>query len=582
MREKTKTRDGLADLRNPFPTPYQVATGAGAFFPCSGNGNGQSWNNRAGNGNFWSSSLNSATNGRNLNFNSGGVNTQNTNNRFNGFAVRPVQISCLDGCMPFLLLPWLICKDMMTLTKEQLLRDLYVAYWCARRGKSQMSYVVEWDANLKANMEALCDDLYRRRYRPLPSKCFIIDYPKKREIFAAQFRDRIVHHLYYNWTHRLFEATFIQDSYSCVPGRGTHYGIGRVADMLRRESHGWQRPCYALHLDIRGYFMHIVRQRLLEIATASLRKMASHRVPKQVLAAGSVCCRTTAAHPRWRDVLDIDFICWLTEVIVMLDPKENCIIVGSPEDWDDLDPAKSMLHLLDGLGLPIGNLTSQLFSNVYLNVLDQFCKRDLKIRNYGRYVDDSLLVSADKEWLLSLVPRLRDFLKRELGLDLHMGKLEVSEVHRGVEFLGVFVKLYRTYTSNKTIERICKSIRLLIHPSRRHAGPAMTHPLNSRRGRPLPAARMLRSVNSYLGILSHTASCRLRRELFFRKEFLRLGVFDAGMTKITERKHYFHKLLKQNDYEQNVRTSERLRLSARRRQPTRHRLRNETSIGRTL
>lgn len=459
----------------------------------------------------------------------------------------------------------------MVLTREQLLRDLYVAYWCARKGKAQMSYVVEWDTNLKANMEALCDDLYYRRYKTLPSKCFIIDYPKKREIFAAQFRDRIVHHLYYNWTHQLFEATFIQDSYSCVPGRGTHYGIQRVTDMLRRESRNWQRPCYALHLDIRGYFMHIVRRRLLEIATASLRKMALHRVPATVAS-------KTGKRPRWRDVLDIDFICWLTEVIVMLDPKENCIIVGSPEDWDDLDPAKSMLHLLEGLGLPIGNLTSQLFSNVYLNLLDQFCKRDLKIRNYGRYVDDSLLVSADKEWLLGLVPRIRDFLKRELGLELHMGKLEVSEVHRGVEFLGVFIKPYRTYTSNKTVERIRKSIRLLIHPSRQHMDSSMTHPLNSRRGRPLSIARTLRSVNSYLGILSHTASCRLRRQLFFRKEFLRLGVFDAGMTKITERKQYFHKLLKQNDYEQNVRTSERLRLSARRRKPTRHRLWHEASV----
>ena len=110
MREKAKTGDGLAAavrhavcphgpaaMRSPFPTSYQVATGAGAFFPCSGNGNGQSWNNRGTNGNYWSSSLNSATNGRNLNFNSGGVNPQNNNNRYNGFAVRPVQISYADG-----------------------------------------------------------------------------------------------------------------------------------------------------------------------------------------------------------------------------------------------------------------------------------------------------------------------------------------------------------------------------------------------------------------------------------------------------------------------------------------------------
>ena len=110
----------------------------------------------------------------------------------------------------------------MTLTRQQLLRDLYAAYYDARRGKGKMSYIVKWEADLKANMEQLCDDLISRRYVAQPSKCFIVDYPKKREIFAAMFRDRIVHHLYYNYTHRLYERTFIQDSYSCVPGRGTH------------------------------------------------------------------------------------------------------------------------------------------------------------------------------------------------------------------------------------------------------------------------------------------------------------------------------------------------------------------------
>ena len=220
----------------------------------------------------------------------------------------------------------------MTLTRQQLLQDLYQAYYTARKHKKNRSYVKKWETDLTANMEQLCDDLYSRRYKPMPSKCFIIDYPKKREIFAAQFRDRIVHHLYYNWTHQLFERTFIADSYSCIKCRGTHYGIRRVTDMLRRESRNWQRPCYALHLDIRGYFMHIVRHRLLEIATASIRKMALHRVPAIVPVASP-----TGKPPRWRDVLDIDFICYLTEIIAMLDPKENCIICGQQEDWDNLD-----------------------------------------------------------------------------------------------------------------------------------------------------------------------------------------------------------------------------------------------------
>lgn len=113
----------------------------------------------------------------------------------------------------------------MTLTRQQLLIDLYQAYYDARKHKSARSYVRKWEYNLKENMEELCDALMSRSYNPLPSKCFIVDYPKKREIFAAMFRDRIVHHLYFNYTHKLYERTFIQDSYSCIRNRGTHYGI---------------------------------------------------------------------------------------------------------------------------------------------------------------------------------------------------------------------------------------------------------------------------------------------------------------------------------------------------------------------
>lgn len=398
----------------------------------------------------------------------------------------------------------------MVLTRQQLLLDLYQAYYDAKRHKSKRCYVKAWEKNLKENMEQLCDDLYYRRYKPLPSKCFIIDYPKKREIFAAIFRDRIVHHLYFNYTHGLYERTFIQDTYSCIKDRGTHYGINRITDFCRKESRNWQRKCYVMHLDIRGYFMHIVRKRLLEIAVGSLKKMASHKI--------SSCGTTANSTKTWGEMLDMDFVIWLTEVIVMLDPKENCIICGDLSDWDGLDPAKSMLHLLEGLGLPIGNLTSQLFSNVYMNVFDQFCKRELKCHYYGRYVDDAAVVSADKEWLLSLVPKIRAFLKAELGLELHMGKLEISEVHHGVEFLGAYIKPYRTYISNHALARIKMKI----------AEFDFTKPW-----------KVIRSVNSYLGIFRHTSSYRLSRRLLMTKGILRFGIFRQDMTKYIDRKLFY-------------------------------------------
>ena len=132
------------------------------------------------------------------------------------------------------------------LTRDALMLDLYAAFICAKRHKAKKPYVLHFERNLKENIESLCDDLWTRRYKPEPSTCFVIQRPKKREVFAAQFRDRIVHHLYYNYTHELFERTFIQDTYSCIPGRGTHYGIERMTQHIRKESHNWQPTALVL------------------------------------------------------------------------------------------------------------------------------------------------------------------------------------------------------------------------------------------------------------------------------------------------------------------------------------------------
>lgn len=375
--------------------------------------------------------------------------------------------------------------------------DLYAAFICAKRHKAKKPYVLHFERNLKENIESLCDDLWTRRYKPEPSTCFVIQRPKKREVFAAQFRDRIVHHLYYNYTHELFERTFIQDTYSCIPGRGTHYGIERMEQHIRQESHNWQRPCYALKIDIRGYFMHINRCRLLDIATASLLKMADHQ------ANGGV---------RWRDVIDIDFILWLTHEIVLLDPTDGCRHVGSPSEWDDVDASKLMANAPADCGMPIGNLTSQLFSNVYMNPFDQMVKRLLHFMHYGRYVDDSATISSDRQRLTDAIPVMRDFLKDELCLDMHMGKTQIIDVRYGVEFLGAFIKPYRTYICNRSLSRIRQEAADVRHMGRGQA---------------------FRTVNSLLGVMSHYSSYNLRREIFTQQHILRYGTFDCDMTTFT-------------------------------------------------
>lgn len=448
-------------------------------------------NNRGTNGNYWSSSLNSQANGYNLNFNSGGVNPANTNNRFNGFSVRAVQHSsrCVRAGLFFFTNSHIMD---FTLTRERLLLDLYIAFEDAARHKRKTAYVQKFERHMKHNLDTLCDDLLSRRYQPRPSHCFIIDYPKKREVFAAMFRDRIVHHLYFNYTHEIFERTFIADSYSCIKGRGTHYGIKRLEQHIRQESMNYQRECYAMSLDIRGYFMHINRQRLLDIATNTLQHMATHKVSND-------------RQERWQDVHDIPFLLWLTKEIVMLDPKTSCTIVGDKSDWDGLDHNKSLFWTPDGCGLPIGNLTSQLFSNVYLNEFDQYMKRVLGCKHYGRYVDDSFVVSCNREWMLSIVPEIDIFLREQLGLQLHRGKTHVVNISQGVEFLGAFIKPYRTYISNKTVVRMKQTIGNLNTKDKTHTS---------------------FSVNSYLGVLSHSASYNLRKRIFLNSKVARAVEFD--------------------------------------------------------
>ena len=410
----------------------------------------------------------------------------NNNNRNNGFTVRPVRSSRQH-------LPE---TSVFRLTRERLLADLRQAYYDARRHKRNKPYQLRFEAHLEENLKSLCNVLWSRTYRPLPSSCFIVTDPKQREVFAADFRDRIVHHLYYNYTHQIYERTFIHDSYSCIKNRGTHFGIKRLEEHIRKESQNYTVPCYVMKMDIRGYFMHIDRTRLLEICLATIDKMAGHRVSRH---------RTE----KWQEMMDVDFIKYLTKVIVLLDPTDCCCVKGQKSDREGLPFDKSLFHSPKGCGLPIGNLTSQLFSNVYLNVLDQYMKRDLRCKHYGRYVDDFYVVSTDKEWLLSIVPKVKALLSERLGLAFHDGKLKVTSVWHGVDFLGAWLKPHRIYVSRNCVGRISSKLAML----------AMESP-----------EKWYAALNSYCGLLSHWNNFNLRKLLMLKRHsFTRYGMFDYGL-----------------------------------------------------
>lgn len=365
------------------------------------------------------------------------------------------------------------------LSKEQLLTDLLHAYKDACAHKRGTASQLDFEYAREDNLVALRDELWARTYRPRPSICFIIHDPKMREVFAADFRDRIVHHLFYNYTCELFNRTFVADSYSCIKGRGVHYGIKRLRHHLLSVSAGYSKPCYVLKIDISGYFMHINRSKLKWLCRATLAKAQQKHADQP----GKL----------WSEVIDFNFVDYLLCTIIDADPLAGCIRKGDLSEWDDLPADKSIFHSPDGCGLPIGNLSSQLFSNVYMGAFDNWVKRELHCQNYGRYVDDAFIISCDRDWLRSLVPRISAFLKSELFLDLNPRKLTIADAYQGVEFLGAYIRPFRTYLSSSTLRRIRRKVLT--------ASPANPHHLEA-------------SINSYLGVFSHTNSYRLRRVLF--------------------------------------------------------------------
>jgi hypothetical protein len=160
---------------------------------------------------------------------------------------------------------------------DWLSKELHKAYLSARRGKTSKPQVAEFDQNAKAEIAALVREIHSRRYQPQPSTAFIVNRPVKREIFAAQFRDRVVHHFLFNQVNKWWDARFIEDNYSCRLGKGTLYGIRRLDHHIRSVSRNYTQPAYILKLDLQGYFMSLDRKKLYQRATWGLDRQFPDR-----------------------------------------------------------------------------------------------------------------------------------------------------------------------------------------------------------------------------------------------------------------------------------------------------------------
>ena len=303
--------------------------------------------------------------------------------------------------------------------ENRLQLTLYIAYLEARRGGKRSTMDEQmFELNTDENLKLLRKDILAKTYRPSRSTAHIIYNPVIREIFAATFRDRVVHHLIFDTVYDWWDKRFITDAYSCRVGKGTMFGIRRLDYHIRSVSHNYAKKAYVAKLDIQGYFMSLPRQRLYEQAIWGLDQQFAGK----------------------KDTREYELMRFLWYQTIFDDPIHGVRKKGRLSGWDELPSSKSLFGQPAGKGIVIGNLTSQLLSNIYLDQLDRFVTYDLGYKHYGRYVDDFYIVASEEELpqLKKDIRAIEEFLKLR-QLTLHPKKRMLTESSKGIPFLGAVV-----------------------------------------------------------------------------------------------------------------------------------------------
>jgi len=343
------------------------------------------------------------------------------------------------------------------------IENLLAAWKEFERGKKSRKDVQEFSLNLMDNIFSLHRDLLYHTYRHGSYQAFKINDPKPRDIHKASVRDRLLHHAIYRIMYPFFEKTFIADSYSCQIGKGTHRAINRFRMFSYKVSKNNTRTCWILKCDIRKFFANI-----------------NHGILLGVLG---------------KYIPDKNIIRLLENVVESFENTYGAALFLDPRESGD-----------DKKGLPLGNLTSQLFVNIYMNELDRFVKHKLEVKYYIRYSDDFVVFSENKEWLEDLISPIRIFLKEKLKLELHPGKIYLKTLTSGMDFLGMINFFDHRILRTKTKKRILRNIKQKKFLLREDL---------------ITEKKFNQTLQSYLGILTH---CRGRKIV---RKILLDGIFSA-------------------------------------------------------
>lgn len=274
-----------------------------------------------------------------------------------------------------------------------------------KKGKTKRKDVNDFEIKILENLHSLYTDLKNKTYKHSNYEKFEIVEVKKREIHKATVRDRIVHQLIYSHLYSYFDQKFIYDSYSCRQNKGTHKALLRYEKFFRKSTRNFTKQTWVLKFDIKKCFEDVNQSILLKILEKQIED---------------------------KDILEL-----CKKVIFSFDNDKNCV---------------------GGGGLPLGNLTSQLFINVYLNELDRFCKHILKIKYYIRYADDVVIFYNDFDSLQIILHKINTFLQVNLKLTMH--KVSINTVYHGVDFLGFkhfkYFRTLRKVTERKMFKNLSK------------------------------------------------------------------------------------------------------------------------------
>lgn len=321
------------------------------------------------------------------------------------------------------------------------LENLFSAWNEFKKGKEKKIDVQKFAFDLEENIFNLHNQLAGNKYQHSNYTSFYLCDPKLRHIHKAEVRDRVLHHAIVKRIDPIFEREFIFDSYSSRKKKGTHEAIKRLKSFAWQLSQNNTKIVWILKCDIRKFFDSVDHEILIDII------------------------------------------------------KEK---IGNGETANLIENIIRSFKTEQGKSIPLGNLTSQLFSNIYLNEFDQFIKRKLQIKYYVRYADDFIVLSRDKAYLENLIPKIDGFLQDNLKLRLHSKKVFVRQWRQGVDFLGYVIYPHHIILRTKTKRRIFKKIVVKRH--RLKNGLITEESFNQ-------------SIQSYLGVLKHCSSFKLRQDI---------------------------------------------------------------------